>query len=154
MKKNGADKIVVAYTDGASRGNPGPSAGGIVISSEQLGVKEYGEYFGETTNNIAEYRAVIFALKKIKQLLGKNLVQEITVEVNLDSELVARQLRGEYRVLEKDLFEWFIAIWNLRQDFKAVEFKIISRVENGSADRMANQALDEHFQKSRQRNLL
>ena len=71
---------IVIYTDGGSRGNPGPSAIGAVI-----GDKEYSEYIGNATNNEAEYKAVIFALKKAKALLGKKAIKEVEVEIKSDS---------------------------------------------------------------------
>ena len=78
-------KKIIIYTDGGSRGNPGPAAIGVVIYNEKKEIlKEYAEYLGDgLTNNEAEYRAVIFALKKIKALFGKKAVQETEIEVNL-----------------------------------------------------------------------
>ena len=145
--RQSANKIII-YTDGGARNNPGPAAIGVVI-----GDKEYSEYIGEATNNVAEYRAVVFALKKAKQLLGKKEAAKTALEVRLDSELVARHLRGEYKLLEENLFPWFIAIWNLKQDFRSVEFKIIPRSENYLADRLVNEALEAVLQKASQKNL-
>lgn len=141
------DKLVI-YTDGGARNNPGPAAIGVVI-----GDKEYAEYIGETTNNIAEYQAVVFALKKAKHLLGKKVAQSTALEVRLDSELVGRQLRGEYKLFEESFFPLFVAIWNLKQDFESVEFKVISRDENVAADRLANEALGAESRKASQKNL-
>ena len=76
---------VIVHTDGGSRGNPGPAAIGVVI-----GGKEYGEYLGTKTNNQAEYLAVIFALKKMKQMIGKKKTKETEVEFKIDSELVVK----------------------------------------------------------------
>ncbi len=139
---------IVAYTDGGSRGNPGPAAIGVVIEgvggpSALLRVnKEYGEYLGEKTNNQAEYEAVIFALKKIKQLVGKAKTKELGIEMRMDSELVVRQLSGEYKILEENLQPLFIKVWNLKFDFKEVEFKHVPREENKKADRLVNKILD------------
>lgn len=130
------NKLVI-YTDGGARGNPGPAAIGVVV-----GDKEYGEYLGETTNNQAEYRALIFALKKAKQLLGNKKAEGAELEVRMDSELVVRQLNGEYKIKEPDLQLLFVEAWNLRLDFKNVEFKHIFREANKRADRLVNQVLD------------
>ena len=83
----------IIYTDGGSRGNPGPAAIGAVV-----GHKEYGEQIGRTTNNVAEYKAVVFALKKAKQLLTKKVAKETDVELRTDSELLVKQLNGEYKI--------------------------------------------------------
>jgi len=126
------------YTDGGSRGNPGPAAIGVVI-----GDKKYSQYLGETTNNVAEYRAVIFALEKIKHLLGKAKLKTTAVRVNMDSQLVVKQLGGKYKVLEPDLQLLFMKIWNLRFDFPYLEFRYIPREKNKEADRLVNEALDQ-----------
>ncbi len=126
------------YTDGGSRGNPGPSAIGVVV-----GEKEYSQYIGRTTNNVAEYKAVIFALKKAKHLLGKKKLQNTSIRVNMDSQLVAQQLQGKYKVLEPDLQSLFMEIWNLKFDFPHLEFHYIPREQNKKADRLVNEALDQ-----------
>src|SRR5437016_5246769 len=119
-----SDKIII-YTDGGARGNPGPAAIGVVVNG-----KPYGEYIGETTNNVAEYKAVIFGLKKAKTLLGSKKVKEAGVEVRLDSELVQRQLIRKYRVEEPDLKPLFVDVLNLMMDFGSVEFVHIPREKN------------------------
>jgi len=130
------DKIII-YTDGGSRGNPGPSAIGVVIND-----KGYSEYVGEGTNNEAEYKAVIFALKKTKALLGKERLKETEIELKSDSELLVKQLSGEYKIIEPRIQQFFIEIWNLKQDFLAVEFKAIRREQNYEADSLVNAELD------------
>lgn len=134
---------VIVYTDGGARGNPGPAAIGVVIKDASGRViKSYGEAIGEATNNEAEYRAVIFALAKLKSLLGKKNTAGLAVEVNLDSELVVKQLRGEYKIEEERLFPLFIKIWNLKMDFREVKFRQVPREKNREADRLVNEALD------------
>lgn len=133
------NKNFIIYTDGGARGNPGPAAIGVV-----MGDKEYSAYLGEATNNIAEYRAVIFALKKAKQLLGKDAAKDAEIEIRLDSELVGKQLAGEYKVLEKDLQPLFLEAWNLMRDFGEVRFAIIPREKNRRADKLVNAELDRH----------
>jgi ribonuclease HI/probable phosphoglycerate mutase len=128
---------IVIHTDGGARGNPGPAAVGFVI-----GGKEYGEYLGVKTNNQAEYLAVIYALEKIKQRVGKAKAKQMEIEVRLDSELVARQLGGKYKISEQELQSLFMELWNLKLDFKSVTFVHVPRGENTVADRMVNEALD------------
>ncbi len=129
----------IIYTDGGSRGNPGPAAIGVFIS--QLD-KEYSKHFGITTNNEAEYQAVIFALKKIKQLIGKEKSKKNEIEIRSDSELLINQLNGRYKIKEKNLIPFFIEIWNLKQDFSKVKFTQIPREENKRADLLVNRELD------------
>ena len=137
---------IIIYTDGGSRGNPGPSAVGVVFCNEkEQMIKSYSEYLGEATNNEAEYQAAIFALKKFKALFGKKLANSSEVELRSDSELLIKQLNGEYKVLEPKIQQLFLAVWNLRLDFKKVKFKLIPRQKNQEADKLVNQALDNQF---------
>jgi ribonuclease HI len=136
------EKIIV-YTDGGARGNPGPAGIGVVITDEKNNViKEYSKEIGIRTNNEAEYEAVIFALQKIKQLFGKEKVKKINIEIRMDSELVARQLNGKYKIEEEKLFPLFIKIWNLKMDFGNISFVEIPREKNREADRLLNEELD------------
>ncbi len=133
---------ITIYTDGGSRGNPGPAALGVVIAQEGQIIKKYGQAIGQATNNQAEYQAVIFALKKVKLLFGKKKAKEMEIEIKVDSELLAKQLNHQYKIKEKDLQPLFIKVWNLTLDFKKVSFKHIIREKNKEADRLVNQALD------------
>ena len=137
-------KKFIIYTDGGSRGNPGKAAIGVVICNEKdQEVKKYGEYLGDNlTNNEVEYSAVVFALKKFKALFGKSLAENTDIEIRSDSELVVKQLNGEYKLSDPKIQQFFIEIWNLKMDFKLVKFKHIPREKNKEADRLANQALD------------
>lgn len=131
------------YTDGGARGNPGPSALGVVIcNSTGQKLKEYGEYLGETTNNIAEYSAVISGLKKIKSLWGKDNAKKSEVHVLADSELLVKQMTGQYKIEHANIQPLFLEIWNLKLDFKSVSFQSIPREKNKEADRMVNETLD------------
>ena len=144
----GKEKIII-YTDGGSRGNPGPAGVGVVIANAKgQAIKKYSEDIGTRTNNEAEYEAVILAFKKIKQAFGKEKIKNIEFEFRMDSELVCRQLRGEYQILEEKLFPLFIKIWNLRTDFGSVRFKEIPREKNREADALANAAMDKKEQQS------
>ncbi len=136
-------KKLILYTDGGSRGNPGPSAIGIVICNERgQAIKEYSEYLGKATNNEAEYQAVIFGLKKVRALFGKKLTKNSEIEVRSDSELLVNQLNGKYKVLEPKIQSLFLELWNLKLDFKKVKFKSIPRKNNNLADKLVNEELD------------
>ena len=139
-------KKIIIYTDGGSRGNPGKAALGVVFCNEKEQIiKKYGEYLGDNlTNNEAEYSAVIFALKKFKALFGKAIAEISEVEIRSDSELLVKQMNGEYKILDEKIQKFFIEIWNLKMDFKRVKFKAIHRDKNKEADRMANETLDGH----------
>lgn len=128
---------LLVFTDGGARNNPGPAAIAAIIGS-----KKYAEYIGETTNNEAEYKAIIFALQKIKQLLGKRKLQETEVIINSDSELVVNQLNGKYKILEPELGPLFIKVWNLKLDFPYLSFHCVPREENTQADRLVNEILN------------
>ena len=132
------NKITI-YCDGGSRGNPGPSAIGVYIPQLK---KEYSKFLGKATNNEAEYSAVIFALKKIKQLNGKEKIKRMEIEVKADSELLIKQLNGEYKIKEKNLIPLFIEIWNLKIDFNKIKFTHIPREENKQADLLVNKELN------------
>lgn len=137
-----SQKIII-YTDGGSRGNPGRAAIGVVIkNAEGSVIKNHGEAIGIATNNEAEYRALIFALQKVKALFGKEKIKRISIEVNMDSELIVKQLNGKYRLEQETLFPFFIKIWNLRIEFGEVVFQHVPREQNKEADRLVNEALD------------
>lgn len=125
------------HTDGGARGNPGPAGIGAVI---KIGEKqwEYKRYIGETTNNQAEYQALIMGLEKAKEHGATE------VDCLLDSELVVKQMKREYKVKDKDLAVQFIKVWNLMSGFKKVTFKHIYREDNKLADQLVNEAIDEH----------
>lgn len=140
--KNKTEKLII-YTDGGSRGNPGPAAVGVVIKDESGKlIKSYADKIGETTNNEAEYQAVIFALKKIKALFGKEKIKSMGLEVRMDSELVAKQLNGEYKIEERSLQPLFMEIWNLKTNFGKINFGNVPREKNKEADHLVNVALD------------
>ncbi len=137
------EKIEV-WTDGGSINNPGKSAIGVVI---KIGteIKEYSQEIGLATNNQAEYQAVIFALKKIKHLLGKERCKQIKVIIHLDSELVGYQLKEEYKIEDEELKNLFIEFHNLKIDFGEIEVKIITREENQLADKLVKNVLFNKF---------
>lgn len=131
------------YSDGGARGNPGHAAIGFVIKAVQGQIlHERGEAIGEATNNAAEYRSVLAALKKLKALIGSAHAKQARVEVRMDSELVVRQMNRQYKIKSQDLAPLFIELWNLTQDFGTVRFRNVPREENREADRLVNEALD------------
>lgn len=136
------EKITI-YTDGGSRGNPGLSGIGVVIVGVNGKVlKEVSKFLGKHTNNFAEYEAVVEGLQALKKTLGKSL-KDFDIEVKLDSQLVARQLSGEYQIKEESLFPQFIKIHNMQvKDFPKIKFTYIPREKNKEADRLANEAMD------------
>jgi ribonuclease HI len=131
------EKLII-HTDGGARGNPGPAAVGAVLSdSSGRIIKKIKKYIGTATNNQAEYQAVYQALQAAKQTEYKVL------EFYLDSELVVRQLKQEYKIKNEELARIFIKIWNLLQNFSQVTFTHIPREKNKLADQLVNQAIDE-----------
>lgn len=128
----------VLYTDGASRGNPGPASYGVWICQDEKPIEELKGFIGNQTNNFAEYTAVIEALTWAKD---KNLTQLI---IRSDSELLVKQLTGIYKVKSeviKPLFQKVKAL--IEENFDQVFFEHVRREFNKEADRLANEALDE-----------
>jgi ribonuclease HI/probable phosphoglycerate mutase len=134
---------IIVYVDGGSRGNPGPAAIGVLFCNEKGNCfRKFSEYLGKMTNNEAEYKAAIFALKKFKSIFGKKLAKETEIEIRSDSELLVNQMNGKYKILEENLQPLFLELWNLRLDFKKVKFKLIPRKKNREADKLVNQTLN------------
>jgi ribonuclease HI len=130
------NKLII-FTDGGARGNPGPAGIGAAIYDEhKVMVAEISEYLGVATNNQAEYKALIAALNKAHQLGAKEL------DCYLDSELVVKQLKREYKVKNKDLAPLFLSIHNLSLNFTKISYTHIPREKNSEADRLANEAMD------------
>ena len=138
------EKFII-YTDGGSRGNPGPAGAGAVITNHVGAVlRENHRALGVKTNNEAEYEAVILGLETIKKVIGKMRAEVAKIEIRLDSELVAKQLSGKYQIKEKNLQLLFMKIWNTRvATFHHLIFTSIPRGKNARADRLANQAMND-----------
>ena len=133
---------IIVHSDGGARGNPGPSAIGVVIEKENGEViEEISEAIGDTTNNIAEYTAVLRGLQVLEVLFGAK-VADIEVDWRLDSELVVKQLAGEYKVKNPGLRPLYEEIRDLRARFPHLTLKHVRREENKEADRLVNEALD------------
>lgn len=134
---------LVVNIDGGSRGNPGPAASaGVVKDAKGVLLLSFGEYLGTATNNAAEYKAAILALRKIKGKWGKEAAKNTAVEFRADSQLLVRQMNGEYKVENKNIQPLFLELWNLMVDFASVRFTAVPREENAEADALANKALD------------
>jgi ribonuclease HI len=125
--------------DGGARGNPGPAAVGAVVTSPDGGdpLAEQGDYIGETTNNVAEYRAVLLGLKLARDLGARE------VEVVNDSELVARQINGAYKVKHAGLKPLFLETMEALRGFDRWAVRNVRREANERADQLVNEALDQ-----------
>ena len=135
-------KTLRLFTDGASRGNPGPAALGVVIEDDQgMRLRGLHRYLGIMTNNVAEYHALIEGLKAVEPWKPDRL------EVYLDSKLVVEQVNGNYKVKNAALQPLIKQVQDLRGKFLLVEFKHVDREKNRGADALANMALDERVKK-------
>lgn len=128
-------KELTIYTDGASKGNPGPASIGASLCHSGKEVANISQAIGYATNNIAEYTALLEALKKAKEMNVK------VIHVKADSELMIKQLTGLYRVKNPDIKIIFIEIDKLRTSFEEITFTHVPREENKRADQLANLAL-------------
>lgn len=127
---------VIIYTDGASKGNPGDAGIGVVISLPDGSVlREIGEYIGRATNNVAEYTALIRGLKEAATLGATH------IEISTDSELMARQLAGVYKVKSPNLQPLYIQAISLIRNFSSVSISHVVRELNKRADELANQGV-------------
>lgn len=131
------NKKISLFIDGASRGNPGPAGIGVLILDDAgKKIKELYKYIGQTTNNIAEYNALIYALDEALMLKADEVI------VNVDSELVAKQLNGEYRVKDENIRLFFEKAVHILKSFKSFEVRHIDRSRNKEADKLANKAIN------------
>jgi ribonuclease HI len=128
---------LVAYVDGAARGNPGPAAAGVVIEDSDGGaVKTLSVAIGNTTNNVAEYAALVLAMQEALMLGAKEL------RIYTDSELIAKQWSGDYRIKDASLKVLYLLASHLKQGFRKLEVSHVPRERNKLADREANRALN------------
>jgi ribonuclease HI len=136
-RKDYMSKIVIVNTDGGARGNPGPAGTGVVIKDEAGAILyAVGEYIGEATNNVAEYKALIRALETANKLGATE------VKVNMDSELIVKQMLGQYKIKEPTLQQLASEVFKLRNNFQTVQFTHVRREYNKEADLLVNQAID------------
>lgn len=137
--KDTTTEQVVIYSDGGSRGNPGPSAAGFVIlNGDDEVISEGGAFLGITTNNVAEYQAVYLGLERAQELGVKS------VDFRMDSQLVANQMNGLYKIKNADLIPINNRIRELAQQFDKVTFSHVRREYNKLADGVVNKILDQH----------
>jgi len=128
---------VFLYTDGGSRGNPGPAGiGFLILDEKKKKIKDFCKYIGEATNNVAEYYALIHGLEEASALKADEVV------VYVDSELIAKQLNGEYRVKDINMKPLFEKTLSILKDFKSFEIKHIERSKNKEADKLVNKAIN------------
>jgi ribonuclease HI len=128
--------VLTIYTDGAARGNPGPAAYAYIIEQHGAPPIEAKGTLGHTTNNVAEYTALVRVLEHAAKLGGRKLL------INSDSELLVKQMNGEYQVKNDDLRTLFKQAKILCQRFDAVTIRHVRRAQNSRADRLCNEALD------------
>jgi ribonuclease HI len=135
--EEGEKKLLEIYCDGASRGNPGPASIGVSIIFNKTEIAFLSEKIGKTTNNVAEWISLLKALEKCKELENKNLL------IYMDSELVVKQFKGEYKTRHPDLILLKEKVFKLKPFFESIEIRHIKRELNKRADELANLALDE-----------
>lgn len=142
--KNTTGTSAIIYSDGGSRGNPGPSAAGFVVMNKSGEViAEGGAYLGETTNNVAEYQAVYLGLEKAQELGYRH------IDFRMDSQLVAKQLNGEYETKHDELMPIHKRISELANQFESVTFTHVLREYNQLADGVVNKLLDQQSERER-----
>ena len=129
------------YTDGGARGNPGPAGAGAVVYKGKKKIAEVSKFLGERTNNWAEYEALILALEAARKAVGKTISH---AAVNMDSELIVRQMNGMYRVKDSELKAQHIRARRIiEESFGNISFTHIPREKNKEADQLANDAMDQ-----------
>jgi probable phosphoglycerate mutase len=132
---------LLIYTDGASRGNPGEASYGYIIYARGGEIlRQEGKILGITTNNVAEYTAVLAAYQYILKKWGSK--KDLKIELRADSKLVIEQLAGRFKIKSPHLMIIFRQIKEIESEFGVVIYKHVPRAENFIADRLANQALD------------
>jgi ribonuclease HI len=132
---------ITIFTDGGSRGNPGPSGAGAVIYQGDKEIAHVSKFLGVQTNNWAEYEALILALQTTHKVLGSPV--DVEVIVKMDSELIVKQMKGEYKVKNPDLKEKHArARLLIMESFPKIKFVHVPREQNKVADQYANDAMD------------
>jgi ribonuclease HI len=130
--------MIVAYIDGGARGNPGPAGYGVRIEDEMGGlITEFNGFLGSATNNVAEYNGLLAALRYAREQGHRK------VRIKSDSELLVKQMRGEYRVKNPGLQPLFQQARTLAEGFERIVYEHVRREQNKEADRLANIAMDQ-----------
>lgn len=135
-------KKIVLYCDGGARGNPGPAASAFAVLENNKAVYKESLFLGKTTNNVAEYQSVVIALK----WLSKQKSKQESIKVVVDSQLVFRQLNGEYKIKKEELKKLAIKIKQLEKKIKSeIIFDWLPRSKNKIADKLVNKELDKNI---------
>lgn len=129
----------VLHTDGGARGNPGPAGTGVVLETESGSRRELSSFLGKATNNQAEYRALLSGLDLAKRQ------GVIELECYLDSELLVKQMKGEYKVKDPDLQLLYREAQRASKQFETITFTHVPREKNKEADRLVNEVLDKNI---------
>lgn len=133
---------IIIYTDGGARGNPGPAGAGAVVLDEKGKVlREISDYLGVATNNVAEYEALIRALSALREMFGTEIAK-MEVQINMDSELIVRQMQGIYKVKAPELKPRYVQVKTLLAAMPKTSFTHIPREKNKKADALVNKAID------------
>ncbi len=134
------NKLII-HTDGGARGNPGPAGIGVVFKQDDgMIIGQHQQYIGEATNNVAEYKALLLGLSE-----AKNLGAEV-LEINMDSELVVKQMNGQYKIKDSNLKLLAEEVLKQLKHFKNVAFRHVRREFNKDADKLVNEAIDQALQ--------
>lgn len=135
-----AKRIINIWTDGGARGNPGPAAIGVVVKENNRIAYEMARRIGRSTNNQAEYKAVIVALEWLRS--QKITSDQAEIEFRIDSELVVHQLNGQYKVKDEKMKKLHAQVRELILSIGSADFNVVPRSQNKRADQLVNEALD------------
>lgn len=134
--------LFTIYGDGGSRGNPGPAGSGAIVRDEHgKTVLTVSEFLGVATNNVAEYTAILRGLESLSDYLGTE-AKKADIQVRMDSMLVVKQMRGEWKLKHPGLKPLAARVTELVRHFNSVSFEHVYRESNKDADRLANEAMD------------
>ncbi len=139
MNKKKIGRLII-HIDGAARGNPGPAGVGVIVFGNKKEKITFSAYIGETTNNVAEYTALLNALEIPEVKESK------VIKIYSDSELLVNQINGFYRVKNRMLQTLYAQAKQVLADFKKVEIEYVPREKNAGADKLANAAIDRYFE--------
>lgn len=130
------------YSDGGARGNPGPAAYGFIVYKDDIEIYSGKDFLGIATNNIAEYKGLLAAMDWVLENISDDIEK---INFFLDSELVVKQMKGEYKIKNKELFDIAQKIKNIERKLSSkITYTHVPRVENKQADLLVNQMLDSH----------
>jgi len=149
-------KVLNLFSDGGARGNPGPAGAAAIVTDEHgKTLDQFCAFLGKATNNEAEYAGLLLGIERAMRVCGKDCPQ-YTLNVFMDSELLVKQMRGEYKIKDPELQSFAIKVQGLRKDFAKVTFSHIPRAKNSETDALVNEAIDmvlKHLHKGGQERL-